>query len=117
MLPRHRRTAPDRRTRPRHRPLLDAAAATALATRPRCLYLDLAGLTFCDHTGLRALHRLTHQASAAHVSLRLTGIHPRLHRTLTQQRTPPSPRYVFRGPVMGPLASGPGMTVSPLSNG
>ncbi|MEU3008117.1 hypothetical protein [Streptomyces sp. NPDC007020] len=23
------------------------------------------------------------------------------------------PRYVFRGPVMGPLASGPGMTVSP----
>jgi DNA-binding NarL/FixJ family response regulator len=27
------------------------------------------------------------------------------------------PRYVFRGPAMGPLASGPGMTVSPLSNG
>ncbi len=26
------------------------------------------------------------------------------------------PRYVFRGPAMGPLASGPGMTVSPLSN-
>ena len=27
------------------------------------------------------------------------------------------PRYVFRGPAMGPLASGPGMTVSPLSSG
>ncbi|EDX20252.1 transposase [Streptomyces sp. Mg1] len=27
------------------------------------------------------------------------------------------PRYVFRGPAMGPLASGPGMAVSPLSNG
>ncbi|MFE7115609.1 hypothetical protein ACFU99_09325, partial [Streptomyces sp. NPDC057654] len=23
------------------------------------------------------------------------------------------PRYVFRGPAMGPLASGPGMTVAP----
>lgn len=23
------------------------------------------------------------------------------------------PRYLFRGPAMGPLASGPGMTVSP----
>ena len=26
---------------------------------------------------------------------------------------PPSPRYVFRGPARGPLASGPGMTVPP----
>ncbi|MEU5417473.1 hypothetical protein AB0G91_36090, partial [Streptomyces clavifer] len=26
---------------------------------------------------------------------------------------PPRPRYLFRGPAMGPLASGPGMTVSP----
>ncbi|MCM2389716.1 GNAT family N-acetyltransferase [Streptomyces albipurpureus] len=25
------------------------------------------------------------------------------------------PRHLFRGPAMGPLASGPGMTVSPLS--
>ncbi|WP_327276448.1 AraC family transcriptional regulator [Streptomyces sp. NBC_01224] len=24
-----------------------------------------------------------------------------------------SPRYLFRGPATGPLASGPGMTVSP----
>ncbi|MFE9139483.1 STAS domain-containing protein [Streptomyces sp. NPDC007355] len=73
-------------------PLLLQAAATALSTRPRHLYLDLSGLTFCDHTGLRALHRLTHQAHDAHVTLRLTGLHPRLHRTLTQQQTPPSPR-------------------------
>ncbi|MFD3535993.1 STAS domain-containing protein [Streptomyces sp. NPDC058664] len=73
-------------------PLLQQAAATALATRPRHLNLDLAGLTFCDQTGLRALHRLTHQVHAAHIGLRLTGLHPRLHRTLTQQRTPPSPR-------------------------
>ncbi|MCT9008309.1 hypothetical protein N4G66_26230 [Streptomyces rhizosphaerihabitans] len=28
-----------------------------------------------------------------------------------------APRYLFRGPAMGPLASGPGMTVSPLSDG
>ncbi|MGW8358931.1 STAS domain-containing protein, partial [Streptomyces wedmorensis] len=62
-------------------PLLQQAAATALGTRPRRLRLDLTGLTFCDQTGLRALHRLTRQAHAAHISLRLTGIHPRLHRT------------------------------------
>ncbi|MFE5549388.1 STAS domain-containing protein [Streptomyces sp. NPDC056534] len=73
-------------------PLLLQAAATALSTRPRHLNLDLAGLTFCDQTGLRALHRLTRQVHAARVSLRLTGLHSRLHRTLTQQRTPPSPR-------------------------
>ncbi|MGW9677688.1 hypothetical protein ACWGUN_31710 [Streptomyces koyangensis] len=30
---------------------------------------------------------------------------------------PSPPRYVFRGPAMGPLASGAGMTVSPLSIG
>ncbi|MGW8358888.1 STAS domain-containing protein [Streptomyces wedmorensis] len=72
-------------------PLLKAAATAALNTHPRRLHLNLTGLTFCDHTGLRALHQLTHQAHAAHVSLRLTGLHPRLHRTLTQH-TPPIPR-------------------------
>ncbi|MFE5550044.1 STAS domain-containing protein [Streptomyces sp. NPDC056534] len=90
LVPRHRRTAPDRRTRPRHRPLLHQAATTALSTRPR--HLDLAGLTFCDHTGLRALHQLTHQAHTAHASLHLTGLHPRLHHTLTQHPPTPSPR-------------------------
>ncbi|MFE5548859.1 STAS domain-containing protein [Streptomyces sp. NPDC056534] len=72
-------------------PLLQQAATTALNTHPRSLRLDLTGLTFCDHTGLCALHQLTHQAHTAHVHLRLTGIHPRLHRTLTQH-TPPFPR-------------------------
>ncbi|MEU9298646.1 STAS domain-containing protein [Streptomyces sp. NPDC048266] len=73
-------------------PLLLQAAATALSTRPRHLSLDLAGLTFCDQTGLRALHRLTHQVHAARISLRLTGIHPRLHRTLTPRPPTPHPR-------------------------
>ncbi|MDX2565410.1 STAS domain-containing protein [Streptomyces sp. TX20-6-3] len=70
-------------------PLLQAAAATAFSTRPRHLHLDLTDLTFCDHTGLRALHQLTHQAHQAHIHLHLTGTHPRLHRTLTQH--PPTP--------------------------
>ncbi|MFC8010826.1 STAS domain-containing protein [Streptomyces cinereoruber] len=69
-------------------PLLEAAAATAMSTHPRRLDLDLTDLTFCDTTGLRALHQLTHQA---HIHLHLTGTHPRLHRTLTQQHTPPTP--------------------------
>ncbi|MET8508731.1 STAS domain-containing protein [Streptomyces sp. NPDC004787] len=73
-------------------PLLQQAAATAISTRPRHLRLDLTGLTFCDQTGLRALHQLTHQVHTADISLRLVGIHPRLHRTLTQQQTPPHPR-------------------------
>ncbi|MCX5233276.1 STAS domain-containing protein [Streptomyces sp. NBC_00233] len=71
-------------------PLLQQAAATALTTRPHHLHLNLNGLTFCDHTGLRALHQLTHQVHAAHVRLHLTGVHPHLHRTL-QQLTPGSP--------------------------
>ncbi|MFE9139697.1 STAS domain-containing protein [Streptomyces sp. NPDC007355] len=70
-------------------PLLLQPAATALARHPHHLYLDLSGLTFCDHTGLRALHQLTHQAHDAHVTLRLTGLHPHLHRTLA----PPVQRY------------------------
>ncbi|MFD3536877.1 STAS domain-containing protein [Streptomyces sp. NPDC058661] len=72
-------------------PLLHAAATTALSTHPRRLHLNLTGLTFCDHTGLRALHQLTHQAHTAHVSLHLTGLHPHLHRTLTQHPPTPSP--------------------------
>ncbi|MFC8016253.1 STAS domain-containing protein [Streptomyces cinereoruber] len=72
-------------------PLLHAAAATAMSTRPRHLHLDLTDLTFCDQTGLHALHQLTHQAHQAHIHLHLTGTHPRLHRTLTQQHTPPTP--------------------------
>ncbi|MFE5940554.1 STAS domain-containing protein [Streptomyces sp. NPDC056470] len=73
-------------------PLLQQAATTAMSTHPRHLRLDLSGLTFCDQTGLRALHRLTRQAHTAHITLHLTGTHPHLHRTLTRQHTPPSPR-------------------------
>ncbi|MFJ2060273.1 STAS domain-containing protein [Streptomyces sp. NPDC087908] len=78
-------------------PLLQAAAATAMNTHPRHFHFDLTGLTLCDHTGLHALHQLTHQA---HVHLHLTGTHPRLHRTLafTQQRTPP-PRCATAQPA------------------
>ncbi|MZE55427.1 STAS domain-containing protein, partial [Streptomyces sp. SID5770] len=61
------------------------------STHPRHLHLDLTNLTFCDTTGLRALHQLTHQAHTAHIHLHLTGTHPRIHRTLTQHHTPPTP--------------------------
>ncbi|MFE9139546.1 STAS domain-containing protein [Streptomyces sp. NPDC007355] len=75
-------------------PLLLQAAVTALTGRPRHLHLDLSGLTFCDQTGLHAFHRLTHQAHTAHVTLHLTSLHPRLHRTLTPHppTLPPAPR-------------------------
>jgi hypothetical protein len=33
--------------------------------------------------------------------------------TIEWERGTKAPRYVFRGPARGPLASGPGMTVSP----
>ncbi|MFE9139630.1 STAS domain-containing protein [Streptomyces sp. NPDC007355] len=62
-------------------PLVHRAVTAALAGHPRTLCLDLAGLTFCDGTGLRALHRLTRQARTARVSLHLTGLNPRLYRT------------------------------------
>ncbi|MGC0379787.1 STAS domain-containing protein [Streptomyces sp. SAI-129] len=63
-------------------PLVNQAATTALAGRPRHLCLDLTGLTFCDKTGLHALNQLTRQAHTAHTSLHLTGLNPHLHRTL-----------------------------------
>ncbi|MEU1282598.1 STAS domain-containing protein [Streptomyces sp. NPDC005805] len=82
-------------------PLFEQATTAALNTHPRHLRLDLTELTFCDQTGLRALHRLARQAHAAHVTLHLTGTHPRMHRTLTQQHTPhprtPPTQHFYRG--------------------
>ncbi|MFE9139639.1 STAS domain-containing protein [Streptomyces sp. NPDC007355] len=67
----------------------------APSTRPRHLYLDLSGLTFCDQTGLRALRQLTHQVHTAHISLRLTGLHPHACTAPSPSSThprPPAPR-------------------------
>ncbi|MFE5947968.1 STAS domain-containing protein [Streptomyces sp. NPDC056480] len=64
-------------------PLVRRAAVAALAHRPRRLLLDLTGLVFCDGTGLQALERLIEDARAARTDLRLTGLHPNMHRTLT----------------------------------
>ncbi|MFD4049421.1 hypothetical protein ACFWSF_28315 [Streptomyces sp. NPDC058611] len=46
----------------------------------------------------------------------LAAYSPAVNTWATLPAVKPPPRYVFRGPAMGPLASGPGMTVSPLSN-
>ncbi|MFE2296490.1 DUF5959 family protein [Streptomyces sp. NPDC059452] len=39
--------------------------------------------------------------------------HPRVTGAITTSEPPRNPHYVFRGPAIGPPASGPGMTVSP----
>ncbi|MEV6332637.1 STAS domain-containing protein [Streptomyces sp. NPDC051909] len=65
-------------------PLLNQAVTALLAGRPRTLCLDLADLVFCDRTGLLALSRLSARAHAARATVRLTGLHPHLHRTLTR---------------------------------
>ncbi|MFI8829156.1 STAS domain-containing protein [Streptomyces sp. NPDC053431] len=62
-------------------PLVNRAVTAALAGHPRTLCLDLAGLTFCDGSGLRALNRLTRQVLTARVSLFLTGLISLLYRT------------------------------------
>ncbi|MFJ2061316.1 STAS domain-containing protein [Streptomyces sp. NPDC087908] len=59
-----------------------------MTTHPRHLHLDLTNLTFCDTTGLHALHQLTHQA---HIHLHLTGT-PHACTALSPHSTrPPTP--------------------------
>lgn len=64
-------------------PLADHAVADAMANHPRQLELDVAGLTFCDTAGARALRRARRTAHTQHTSFRLVGTHPRLHHMLT----------------------------------
>ncbi|MFE5948711.1 STAS domain-containing protein [Streptomyces sp. NPDC056480] len=68
-------------------PLVDQAVAAVLARQPEILCLDLAGLVFCDMTGLHALRRLSDRVHAAHTSLHLVGLHPRLRYTLARLRS------------------------------
>ncbi|MER6434686.1 STAS domain-containing protein [Streptomyces sp900105245] len=72
-------------------PLVENAVAACLAGRPRHILLDLADLTFCDGTGLRALRRVTDRVHAAGVALCLTGVHPHLERSLDHHLGSPSP--------------------------
>uniref|UniRef100_UPI003F4912E9 STAS domain-containing protein n=1 Tax=Streptomyces sp. CA-141956 TaxID=3240051 RepID=UPI003F4912E9 len=64
-------------------PLVDRAVTAVLAGRPDTVCLDLAGLGFCDMTGLHAMRRFTGRIHAAGTALRLVGMHPRLRCTLT----------------------------------
>uniref|UniRef100_UPI003F496AF3 STAS domain-containing protein n=1 Tax=Streptomyces sp. CA-141956 TaxID=3240051 RepID=UPI003F496AF3 len=64
-------------------PLVDRTVTAVLAGRPDTVHLDLAGLGFCDMTGLHALRRLTDRIHATGTALHLAGMHPRLHYTLT----------------------------------
>jgi anti-anti-sigma factor len=54
-------------------PQVDRAVQHCLAHRPRILELDLDCLTFCDATGLRALHRARDAAESHGCAFRLTG--------------------------------------------
>ncbi|MFB7868001.1 STAS domain-containing protein [Streptomyces sp. NPDC056069] len=62
-------------------PLVDRAVFVSLSDT-HSLHLDLAGLTFCDGAGLRALQRITDLTRASHVALSLVAIHPNVRRTV-----------------------------------
>ncbi|MFE4583099.1 STAS domain-containing protein [Streptomyces chartreusis] len=73
-------------------PLVDQTVNACLAKCPRCLYLDLTNLTFCDGTGLQALRRVTDAIHATDTAFCLIGIHPNLHRTMAHfEAAPPWP--------------------------
>jgi anti-sigma B factor antagonist len=78
-------------------PLVESAVAACLAGCPRRVHLDLAGLAFCDGTGLRTLRRVTDAVHAADAALCLAGIHPNVHRTLERLGADPwSPPVILR---------------------
>ncbi|MEU9076072.1 STAS domain-containing protein [Kitasatospora sp. NPDC048538] len=62
--------------------LLDAGLARAVKERPPRLVIDLAGLTFCDSTGLNALLRTRLEALATGVELVLASPPPQVKRLL-----------------------------------
>ncbi|WP_188305434.1 STAS domain-containing protein [Streptomyces sp. CBMA123] len=78
-------------------PLVGDAVARAIAARPHRLDLDVAGLTFCDAAGVRALLQARRVCRVHHAEFRLIGIQPRFQRVLALLRVaellpaPPAP--------------------------
>jgi anti-anti-sigma factor len=62
--------------------LLGAAARDATAAGPRCLVVDLAGLTFCGSTGLAVLLDAAQDAEAGDLYLGVVGGAPIVRRVL-----------------------------------
>ena len=69
--------------------LLREAARDALAARPRCVLVDLAGLRFCGSTGLSVLIDTRHDAEAAGVRFGTAGGTPIVRRVLEITRLGP----------------------------
>jgi anti-anti-sigma factor len=69
--------------------LLREAARDALAARPRCIVIDLAGLRFCGSTGLAVLIDARHDAEAAGVGFGTGGGSPIVRRVLEITRLGP----------------------------
>lgn len=88
----------------------------ALAEQPPSLLVDLAGLDFCDLSGLAALHDAARQAHAAGVQLTFRGMSAQLawlHRTFPDRDLPePAPAQALTSPPTaqagGTIGSGPG---------
>ena len=88
----------------------------ALAGQPPCLLVDLAGLDFCDLSGLDALHDAAQQAHAAGVQLTFRGMSTQLawlHRTfpphdLPEPWSPPALTSPASAVAEGAIGSEPG---------
>ena len=87
----------------------------ALTGQPPCLLVDLAGLDFCDLSGLDALHDAARQAHAAGVQLTFRGMSAQLawlHRTFPPRDLPAAQPRHGRATVSGcatdPAPPGPG---------
>ena len=88
----------------------------ALAGQPPCLLVDLAGLDFCDLSGLDALHDAARRAHAAGIELTFRGMSTQLawlHRTFPPRDLPQpaSPQAMASPPAAeagGTVGSGPG---------
>ncbi len=65
------------------RGILADALADQLRRGRRYVRLDLSGLSFCDCAGLNVFVHAHHRFLAAHGTLVLTGVGPRIHRLLT----------------------------------
>ncbi len=63
-------------------PLVEFAVAELLTRRPNQLVVDVAGLDFCDATGLRILLAARDSCSAHGTAFSLVGLHPRLRKML-----------------------------------
>lgn len=79
----------------------------ALALQPPSLLVDLAGLDFCDLSGLDALHDATRQAEADGVPMTFRGMPPQLallHRTFPPRNTSPSVAPQIRARASAPAS-------------